>query len=107
MKTYKEFLDDTGFVKKQPFDMNDVIAVGNMLGLIFLPLKDLKKLKVEGKLYWGMVNPEQLLIGLAVELEHFDITNGDLLMTAKIALAHLAESCEYYIELEKMEKKFK
>jgi len=50
---------------------------------------------------------KQLKMGLEVELEHADITNGDLVLTAKIALAHLKELPDYYTQLEKMEKKAK
>jgi regulator of RNase E activity RraB len=51
---------------------------------------------------------KQLKMGLEVELaEHSDITNGDLVLTAKIALAHLKELPDYYTQLEKMEKKAK
>ena len=46
--------------------------------------------------------PEDLLRGLNIELEHglinksTNVTNGDLLLTAKIALAHLKEFPNYY-----------
>ena len=46
--------------------------------------------------------PEDLLRGLNIELEHglinksTNVTNGDLLLTAKIALAHLKEFPDYY-----------
>jgi len=59
---------------------------------------------------WSKYNLEQFRMGLAVELEHgivnpaTNVTNDDLLMTGKIALAHLNEIPDYYIRLEKMEK---
>lgn len=34
--------------------------------------------------------------GMNVELEHSDITNGDPILTCKIALAHLRENANYY-----------
>lgn len=46
--------------------------------------------------------PEDLLRGLNIELEHglinksTNVTNDDLLLTAKIALAHLKEFPNYY-----------
>ena len=55
------------------------------------------------------VDLEQFRMGLAVELEHgsrdpaTDVTHDDLLMTGKIALAHLAEIHDYYTRLAKME----
>ncbi|MDD8013265.1 MAG: hypothetical protein PHX05_07300 [Acidobacteriota bacterium] len=44
---------------------------------------------------------ETLAEGMNVELEHCDVTHGDTLMTAKIALAHLREDPEYYQKLKK------
>ena len=47
-------------------------------------------------------SPEDLLRGLNIELEHglinksTNVTNDDLLLTAKIALAHLKEFPNYY-----------
>ena len=47
--------------------------------------------------------------GLAIELEHgshdpeTNVTNGDPLLTGKIAWAHLKEIPDYYTRLEKME----
>ena len=49
--------------------------------------------------------------GINVEKEHgkinklTNVTDNDLLLTAKITLAHLLESKLYYRELKKMEKK--
>ena len=46
--------------------------------------------------------PEELLEGINIELEHgkinpqTNVTNDDLLMTSKIALAHLNEFPNYY-----------
>jgi len=57
------------------------------------------KLKVD----WKEVDIEQLRMGLEAEMEHKDVTGGDLEMTAKIALAHLAEYKDYYTRLKKIE----
>jgi hypothetical protein len=52
---------------------------------------------------------EQFRMGLAVELEHgsndpeTNVTNGDPIMTGKIAWAHLKEIPDYYTRLQKME----
>jgi len=57
----------------------------------------------------GKVDLAQFRMGLAVELEHgsrdpaTDVTHDDLLMTGKIALAHLTEIRDYYTRLAKME----
>jgi cold shock CspA family protein len=42
-------------------------------------------------------------MGLEVELEHKDLTDGDPIMTAKIVVAHLNEIPDYYTRLKKME----
>jgi len=58
---------------------------------------------------WEKVDLEQFRMGLAVELEHgsrdpdTDVTHNDLLLTGKIALAHLYEFPDYYTRLAKME----
>ena len=58
---------------------------------------------------WAKVDIEQFRMGLAVELEHgardpqTDVTHDDLLMTGKIALAHLKELPDYYTRLKAME----
>jgi DNA-directed RNA polymerase alpha subunit len=52
---------------------------------------------------------EQLRAGMDVELEHgardplTNVTNDELITTAKIALAHLNEFADYYERLEEME----
>ena len=58
---------------------------------------------------WGRIDIEQFRMGLEVELEHgavdpeTNVTNDDLEMTGKIALAHLNEYLDYYTRLAKME----
>jgi hypothetical protein len=49
------------------------------------------------------VDMNEFKIGMEVEREHDDVTNGDKTMTAKIALAHLRELPDYYTRLKKME----
>lgn len=59
---------------------------------------------------WDKFNLDQFRSGMDVELEHgsrdpaTNVTNDDLLMTGKIAFAHLKEFPDYYDRLEKMEK---
>jgi hypothetical protein len=61
-------------------------------------------------LKWDKFDVDQFRRGMDVELEHgssgslTNVTNGDPLMTGKIALAHLNEFPDYYDRLEKMEK---
>lgn len=52
---------------------------------------------------FGEVDFNEFRLGLEVELEHADLTDGDPNMTAKIALAHLKEIPDYYTRLTKME----
>lgn len=62
---------------------------------------------------WNKYPVEQMQKGLEVELEHgsicpeTNITNDDLFLTAKIALAHLNEFPDYYNRLEIMENEAK
>ena len=44
---------------------------------------------------------EQLRVGLKVEREHSDVTDGDMRQIRKIAEAHLREDPKYYTKLEK------
>jgi hypothetical protein len=58
---------------------------------------------------WDQIPVEEFRMGLAVELEHgahdpeTDVTGDDLLLTGKIALAHLKEFPDYYTRLATME----
>ena len=58
---------------------------------------------------WEKFDVAQFKMGMEVELEHgtadpaTDVTHDDLLMTGKIALAHLHELPDYYTRLLKME----
>lgn len=57
---------------------------------------------------WLKYDIEQFRMGLEVELEHglvdpvTNVTNDDLTMTAKIALAHLKQFPDYYSRLNRM-----
>ena len=58
---------------------------------------------------WDQVDLEQFRMGLLVELEHgtrdpeTNVTDDDVSLTGKIALAHLKEFPDYYTRLAKME----
>lgn len=60
-------------------------------------------------IHWNAFDVEQFRTGMEVELEHglrnprTNVTNDDLLMTGKIAFAHLMEFSDYYTRLAKME----
>lgn len=52
---------------------------------------------------WGRFSPEALARGMNVELEHQDVTGGDPLKTARVAVAHLRERPDYYERLAQAE----
>lgn len=62
---------------------------------------------------WTRISPEEFRRGMETELEHgrrhpeTDITGDDLLLTGKIALAHLEEFPDYYTRLARMEEEAK
>ncbi len=62
------------------------------------------------RINWSEVDLEQFRMGLEVELEHgvrnvvTNVTNDDLVLTGKIALAHLLELPDYYTRLMRMEE---
>ena len=67
------------------FTINDAVLIANKLGITF-----------------DKFSVNDFLTGLNIELEHgsvnpiTNVTNNDLEMTAKIALAHLNEHSDYY-----------
>ena len=69
------------------FDLSDVYYVSDVLNIRF-----------------DKFSPEELLSGMNIELEHglispkTNVTDDDLVMTTKIALAHLNEFPNYYNE---------
>jgi hypothetical protein len=58
---------------------------------------------------WSQIDLEQFRRGLEVELEHgaidseTNVTGDDLVLTGKIAWAHLKEIRDYYTRLDQME----
>lgn len=81
---------------KKEFKLEEAKSIGSRLGV-----------------NWDKCSPEQFRIGLGVELEHgmadpaTNVTDDDLIMTGKIALAHINEFPDYYDRLGKMEKEAK
>lgn len=67
------------------YDLNDALTVASILDIKF-----------------DKFTPQELLNGINIELEHgsantkTNVTNDDLILTAKIALAHLNEFPNYY-----------
>lgn len=67
------------------YNINDAIYAANILGVKF-----------------NKFTPEELLIGMNIEREHgkinhkTNVTNDNIIETAKIALAHLNEFPNYY-----------
>jgi hypothetical protein len=61
------------------------------------------------KIDWLQIDLEQFRRGLEVELEHgtgdpeTNVTGDDLVLTGKIAWAHLKEIRDYYTRLDQME----
>lgn len=58
---------------------------------------------------WNQVDVEEFRRGLEVELEHgtqdwqTNVTGDDLILTGKIAWAHLKEIPDYYTRLDRLE----
>ncbi len=83
-------------VSQRTFSTEDARRVGDRLGI-----------------NWTQVDIEQFRMGMEVELEHgvrnvvTNVTNDDLVLTGKIALAHLNEFRDYYTRLQKMEDEAK
>ena len=53
---------------------------------------------------WNKVDLKEFTMGMNVELEHTNVTKGNLKLTGKITLAHLEELPDYYTRLKEMEK---
>jgi hypothetical protein len=70
---------------KQQISVEEARSVGTRLGIV-----------------WTKIDLEQFRRGLEVELEHgthdpdTNVTNDDLMLTGKIAWAHLKEIGDYY-----------
>ena len=73
-------------------------------------LKTTKRIGNKLNVDFTKLDPKTLQYGMCIELEHgyidkrTNVTNNDLLLTAKIALRHIVEYPDYYKRLKKMEK---
>lgn len=56
---------------------------------------------------WKIINKKYWNTAMNIELEHIKTVNNNLLTIGKIARDHLKENINYYIELQKLEKKLK
>jgi hypothetical protein len=78
---------------RREFDAEEAKVIGDQIGID-----------------WALVDVEQFRIGLAIELEHggndpkTNVTNDNLILTGKIALAHLNEYPDYYTRLKHLEE---
>ncbi|PIW67767.1 MAG: hypothetical protein COW10_04510, partial [Candidatus Omnitrophica bacterium CG12_big_fil_rev_8_21_14_0_65_42_8] len=70
--------------------------------------EEAKKIGEKLGIKWDRFDVDQFRRGMDVELEHglcdpeTNVTGDDLLITGKIALAHLNEFSDYYDRLEKL-----
>lgn len=75
-----------------------------------ISLEEAKKVGQQLGISWDQFDVDQFRQGMEVELEHgtrnmlTNVSNDDLLVTGKIALAHLNEFPDYYDRLEEMER---
>jgi hypothetical protein len=71
--------------------------------------EDARSIGAQLKVDWSEIDLEQFRRGLEVELEHgaidpeTNVTGDDLVLTGKIAWAHLKEIRDYYTRLDLME----
>ena len=79
-------------IKKRQFSTKEALLIGTQL-----------------KIDWSQIDLEQFRRGLEVELEQgaidpeTNVTGDDLVLTGKIAWAHLKEIRDYYTRLDQME----
>jgi hypothetical protein len=72
-------------------------------------MEEARSIGMQLKIDWSQIDLEQFRRGLEVELEHgardpeTNVTGDDLVLTGKIAWAHLKEIRDYYTRLDKME----
>lgn len=97
MKTFKAFIKEN----------ESAVSLEKILQLYGRDLKkfDLDYLYAHLGLDEQEIPRDQLAKGIAIELEHIDVTGGDPIETAKIAIAHIKERKDYYDKLEKYVEK--
>ncbi|MDQ7778803.1 MAG: DUF5661 family protein [Planctomycetota bacterium] len=80
-----------------------------MTGKRRITLEEAQRIGAKLRIDWTKVDPGQFRRGIEVELEHgardpeTNVTNDNLLLTGKIAWAHLNEFPDYYTRLDKLE----
>lgn len=62
-------------------------------------IDDARRIGDDLSVNWDVVPIEVFQTALVTELEHTDVTHGDLMTTGRIALAHLREDPDYYVRL--------
>ncbi|MDO8634897.1 MAG: DUF5661 family protein [Dehalococcoidia bacterium] len=88
--------------KLPEFSVKEAEAAGVALGYINLDTDVLNNYEDPEHLIPNMGSKlEKLRTGMQVEREHCDVTHGDPLLTARIALSHLREDEDYYWNLKK------
>lgn len=84
--------DGVTIVRKRTVSSDEAKRIGNTLGIS-----------------WAKIDPDQFRRGLEVEFEHgahdreTNVTNDDVVLTGKIAWAHLKEFPDYYTRLDRLE----
>jgi hypothetical protein len=72
-------------------------------------IEEAQSIGTQLKIDWSQIDLEQFRRGLEVELEHgaidpeTNVTSDNLVLTGKIAWAHLKEIRDYYTRLDQME----
>lgn len=75
--------------------------------------EEAKKIGEQLGITWDKFSVDEYKMGMEVEMEHgtvnslTNVSNDDLTVTGKIALAHLNEFADYYTRLLKMEQEAK
>lgn len=83
--------------------------------MVYVSDEILDKIEKKLKINTNVVSKKTLREALLVELEHgrrfkkygLNVTNDNILTTAKIAMAHIAEYPDYYSRLSKLEESAK
>lgn len=74
-----------------------------------ITIDEARSVGIQLGLDWSQIELEQFRRGLEVELEHgahdseTNVTDDDVILTGKIAWAHLKEIRDYYTRLDQME----
>lgn len=102
MKSFKQFITEEN-------ESDSVFSV-RLAAVLALKGYDIKKYNLDF-IYSALdldekeIPRDQMMKGMVVELEHPDVTHGDPLMVARIAVAHIKEKKNYYDLLGKYVEK--